>query len=176
MGLSIHYSGTVKSKNLIPLLVEEISEVCEIMRWKASNLKDQEVNGIVFSPKDCEPLFFTFNKHCQLVSPIYLQYEIEPATTISVKTQFAGIDAHIAIIKFLHYLDKKYFSQFIMMDEGNYWQTGDEEILRNQFKLYNILLDSVTKVLQDISYVENETPESLADRIEKILRKKFGKK
>jgi hypothetical protein len=97
------------------------------LNWKYTIINNEELNGIVFSPENYEPLFFTFAKDGKLYSPVYLKYNIEPATTISVKTQYAGIDAHIAFIKLLKHLSKKYFSEFDLSDEGKYWETDDEK-------------------------------------------------
>jgi hypothetical protein len=38
--------------------------------------------------------------------------------TTSTKTQFAGMEAHIAIIDFLKHLSKKYLKEFTLTDEG----------------------------------------------------------
>lgn len=169
MGLSIHYSGTIKNINLIPSLTEEVNDVCTSLNWKYTIINNEELNGIVFSPEGCEPLFLTFAQDGKLYSPVYLQYNIEPATTISVKTQYAGIDAHIAIIKLLKHLSKKYFSAFDLSDEGKYWETNDEKILQQQFNNYNAALSFVTGKLKNFRATENETPQSLAERIERLL-------
>jgi hypothetical protein len=175
MGLSIHYNGTIKDISLIPMLVDEVKDICITLQWKYHLFDDELVEGICFSPPECEPLFFTFSKDGALCSPVLLQYDIHPATTISVKTQFAGIDAHKAVIKLLKHLKSKYFSVFDLHDEGGYWESDDENILRRQFGEYEFLLHTVSEALQDFKSKPGETPESLADRLEKILKGRLGK-
>src|SRR5258706_16433411 len=116
MGLSIHYKGRIKDVNLIPKLVDEVQDICTSLQWNYHLFDDELVKGICFSPPECEPLFVTFTKDGVLCSPILLQYDIHPATTISVKTQFAGIDAHKAVIKLLRHLKANYFSEFELND------------------------------------------------------------
>jgi hypothetical protein len=93
----------------------------------------------------------------------------------STKTQYAGIDAHIAIIKLLKYLSAKYLKDFTLSDEGYYWETGDEKILSGRFEEYNALLNAVSDVFINMKSVPGETPESLVERIERILIEKFGR-
>ena len=96
--------------------------------------------------------------------------------TTSTKTQFAGAEAHIAIIKLLKHLSKKYLKDFTLKDEGNYWETGDEKILLDQFKKYNAAMDIFCEVLKDLPAVTGETAQSLVDRLERLLKEKFGGK
>ena len=118
-----------------------------------------------------------------MCSPINLMYpdiydgdksDKELMYTTSTKTQFAGIDAHKAIIKLLRYLKEKYFAVFEFSDEGLYWETNDEKVLQSQFDKYGFILDSFTAALSKMKAVPDETASSLADRIEEMFRKDFG--
>jgi hypothetical protein len=173
MGLSIHYSGKIKEVTLIPSLVEEVQDVCTILKWNYHLYDDENVKGISFSPPECEPVFLSFSNN-ELSSPILQQYNISPATTISVKTQFAGIEVHKALIKLLKHLKETYFKEFELSDEGGYWPTLDEEKLNQQFKRYNYILHKVTEHLKDFKANENDTASSLADRLEKFLNERLG--
>lgn len=186
MGLSIHYSGTIRNISLVEQLIEETTDVCESMHWKYCVIRepdDEGVNGIMFSPENCEPVFLTFLRNRRMCSPINLKYKASYAAngldpeliyTTSAKTQFAGPATHIALLKFLKYLKEKYFETFEMDDEGYYWETNDKKILLQRFDEYNYLLNAVGNVLSDIEYKPGETIDSLADRIEEVLKKKFG--
>jgi hypothetical protein len=173
MGLSIHYSGKIKQTSLISKLVDEVKDICTTLKWSYHLFDDELVKGICFSPRECEPLFFTFSKEGGLCSPILLQYNIHPATTISVKTQFAGIVAHKAVIKLLRHLKANYFTEFELNDEGGYWETDDENILRRQFSNYEVILDTVCEALQDFKSKPGEQAESLADRLERFLNERL---
>ena len=175
MGLSIHYSGKIKNSNLIPKLVDELKDISTILQWNYHLYDDRHAKGISFSPPECEPLFFTFSINGKFCSPVLLQYDIHPATTISVKTQFAGIEIHKAVIKLLKYLKAKYFSEFEVSDESGYWETDDENILNQKFDEYKLLLNTVCETLQDFKSEPGETVESLTDRLEKFLKARLGK-
>lgn len=173
MGLSIHYSGKIKDTSLIPSLMEEVQDICAIMKWPYQSYNNETVKGIFFTPPECETISFAFLADGELVCLSKLKYDIHPVNIISVKTQYAGIDVHIAIIKLLKHLANHYFSVFELSDEGEYWETGDEEILRKKFGLYNAMLNAVQNALVDFKSKEGDTPETLADRLEKFLNERW---
>ncbi|MDQ6843210.1 MAG: hypothetical protein M3Z92_02500 [Bacteroidota bacterium] len=185
MGLSIHYSGCIRDKALVDPLIEEVKDICETLEWKSQTFDDDKIKGICFAPEGSEPVFLTFNQNGRLLSPINIvvkeiydgvQLDKDLIFTTSTKTQYAGPDAHIAIIKLLKHISGKYFNDFTLSDEGYYWETGDEKILLNQFQKYNAAIDSFCEALEGLTAVSGEAAESLADRIESLLRKKFGGK
>ncbi len=186
MGLSIHYSGQLKNKEVIPALMTEVTDICNSLGWSPEHLQETATNpltGVYFTPEGCETVFLTFFPDGRMCSPInlmckddYVKHGLDPDIylTASTKTQFAGIDAHLALLKFLRYLKEKYFESFDLMDEGNYWETGDENILRKQFNRYDSLLNTVADALGSLKKQPGESASSLADRIEEILIQKFG--
>ena len=196
MGLSIHYQGKIKDYALIDEIVAEVTDICKSMGWKYYlmdvNEKEktkitsphvrytpEDVKGITFSPEECEPIILTFLPDGNLVCWIKLIHYDHLTNDLAIewvhtKTQFAGPDTHIAVVKLLYYLSDKYFSFFELDDEGLYWGTWDEKILLTQFAKYNFYLDKLTKVFENMESKPGETVESLAGRIEEILKKKFG--
>jgi len=170
MGLSIHSSGTIKDLSLVPQLTAEVQDVCTILDWRWQVTDEEKITGISFTPPECETLCLTFSNRGELVSRFKLLYDIEPATVISVKTQYAGIAIHIAVIKLLHYLSQRYFAFFELRDEGDYWQTNDEAVLQRQFERYNALLNTVQGMLRDFKREPTDTPQSLAGRLEQLFR------
>ncbi len=185
MGLSIYYSGSLRNENQLDELIEEVTEICNTLQWQPhvfnGNGKD-ELKGLCFAPEGCEPVFLSFLPGGRLCSPVNLQFsdmydgvqfDKELMYTTATKTQYAGPEAHIALIKLLKYISKKYLNDFILSDEGNYWETDDEQILYAQFEKYNMLLDLVGDALGSMSHEPGETPVSLIERIEKILNEKL---
>lgn len=175
MGLSIHYSGTIKDTAVISQLIEEVQDVCTILGWKWHINNDKKLTGISFTPPECETVGLNFLANGELVSKVMLKYDIHPATTISVKTQYAGMDVHMAVIKLLKHLAKHYFSVFELSDEGGYWETSDEEVLHKKFGVYNMMLNAVQAALMDFKAEESNTPERMVDRLEKFLKERFNK-
>jgi hypothetical protein len=186
MGLSIHYSGNIR-RALINDLTTETADICQSLNWKYNIITesgDESFNGIVFSPENCEPVFLTFLPNGKMCSPINLEnkdfyaangFDPDLIYTTSTKTQFAGPDTHIALLKLLRYLKEKYFENFELDDEGYYWNTNDQNILFQRFSHYNILLNAVSDALSNIKTIPGESPVSLTERIEKVLKEKFGK-
>jgi hypothetical protein len=185
MGLSIHYSGSIKQHPRIDDLVDEVSDICKSFGW-AYHLFDgnnaDKIKGICFSPQNCEPIFLTFLPKGRMCSPVNLSnkdiykengLDEQLLFTTSTKTQFAGPNAHMAIIRLLLYLKQRYFATFELDDEGKYWETMDERILLKQFARYDYLLNAVTEVLSNMKAIPGETTQSLAERMEQLLNKKL---
>ena len=163
--------------------LEEVKEISETLGWTSHVIDDKDLKGISFAPARSEAVFLTFDHNNRLLSPMNIlvkeiydgvRFDKELIFTTSVKTQCAGPDAHIAVIKLLKYIAAKYLENFTLSDEGNYWETGDEKILYAQFKKYEDALNFVQEALQDLNAVPGETASSLAERIEQILKRKFG--
>jgi len=185
MGLSIHYSGHIRRYGIIDEMMTEVTDICESLNWIYHILdgnNTDKLKGICLSPEGCEPVFLTFLPNGRMCSPvnlmhkdIYEEHDLDPELlyTTSTKTQYAGPDAHIAIIRLLRYLKEKYFSAFELNDEGMYWETMDEKVLMEQFARYDFLLNSVAGALSNMKAVPGETAGSLANRIEKMLRNRF---
>ena len=195
MGLSIHYSGKIKDHMLINEMITEVEDICKSLKWQyqvfdtnKSKLKPGEtapkytpydIKGISFTPEESETAFLTFLPDGTLCSPVKLIY-YDPAINdlmievVHTKTQFAGPDTHIAILKLLHYIKEKYFESFKLDDEGYYWEKWDEKVLLSQFARYNFILDKLSSALACVKLAPGESVESLADRIEDIIKKKFG--
>ncbi|MGN6341702.1 MAG: hypothetical protein ACTHML_12100 [Ginsengibacter sp.] len=183
MGLSIHYSGYILKKEMLDSLIEEVSDVAKTLGWTAYFFNDKNIKGVSFAPEKSEPVFLTFNSEGRMLSPFNImckdiyddaQLDNDLLFTASTKTQFAGMEAHIAIIDFLKHLSKKYLKEFTLSDEGNYWETGDKKMLMKQFSRYEVAMDIFCETITDSSPALIETTESLSERLEKLLRGKSG--
>lgn len=170
---------------MIDSLIEEVSEICKELEWHFHTYDDKDIKGISFAPEKSEPVFLTFNPDGVLLAATNLMFQDiyddiriskDLLFTAITKTQYAGMDTHIAIIKLLKYISNKYLETFNLSDEGNYWETGDKQELEIQFKRYNTLINFVANTLNDFSTKKDETPASLADRIEKYLNEVMNKK
>jgi len=52
MGLSIHYSGYLLTKEMLIPLMEEVTDICIILNWKMFSFEDEEIKGVSFAPKE----------------------------------------------------------------------------------------------------------------------------
>jgi hypothetical protein len=173
----------------------EAEKVDEIIKMKEDvsfnpplvDNKNIQLQGIYFNPPECESVILTFLSSGWTSSPFHLKvakrYEgIESfpifkkmpklVYTMHTKTQRGGADIHIAIVKLLKYLEKKYFSEMHVSDEGNYWETMDKSILQERFENYTQLINSVKGALEKDNWRVTDTPFYLSEKIDDLLNSK----
>lgn len=185
MGVTIHYKGKLDCVENIDSFCEEMEDIAKSMGWKYSvfdfNEKDREpLKGLIIGPhQKSEPLPFMVDKKGFLRNPFMLEIskgDDEYTWFNHIKTQFAPVEIHVAVIKLLKYIQQKYISNLDVYDEGDYWQTGDQTLLKRKINFLNSVMDQFEDVLNSVKFEENETAESVADKIEEILKKtKFRK-
>lgn len=189
MGLSIHYSGSFNPSASLPEMIEEIADIVGVFQWPCrvyqkqfpelsfSSRHDDQVYGVVFTPPECETVSLCFLSNGRLSDPVRLRFfgdhpDESLLYTLSVKTQFAGIRTHMLVINLLKYISRKYFAHFRLSDEGKYWETEDEELLREKFDLYNALLGQFTDAVQTFPMNQGETFKAYFSRILKHIKRK----
>lgn len=188
MGLTIHYCGKLRNPVSIPSLITEAKDISESMHWPyevIERLPDVPVEGILISPNGSEPLWLTFHEAGFMCNPLLYSYVMEvegkgipedAEQWLFTKTQYAGVEAHMALIKLLRHLSQKYFEKFELHDESLYWETGDEAQCRQIFGKYDQMMSMVGGALDDMNIDPGESQESVIAKIEKMLEEKFGMK
>lgn len=179
MGITIHYRGKLNNPEDIGKIQSEMSDIAKEFNWTFTIIDDveQNVNGIIVKPhEDSESLSILVNKNLHLISLaalIFNEADEESAKFVATKTQFAPIHVHISIIKLLKYLKKKYINNLEVNDEGDYWKTMDENVLKekmdflaSRIDLLGDVLDAHLGELEDVG-----SPEEIADKLEEILKK-----
>ena len=193
MGLSFHYNGSFSAKASLPAMIEEVKDIAEMFQWKyhiyeevfpensfGKTQYNHKISGIGFTPPECETVWLCFLSNGKMSSPSNLQFfgnsenkeEQEYLYMLSVKTQYAGIEIHKLLIHLLKYLDAKYFQDFTVTDEGQYWETGDEKLLQDTFKRYTYLIDSFAASIENYPVKTGETYEAYFERILKQMDEK----
>ncbi len=195
MGLSIHYSGSFKKSASLEAMIDEVKDIAEIYEWKytihkthfpKNSFQKSEYNsklyGISFTPHSSETICLTFLSNGKMCSGANLKYfgnadnYKQYLYMLSSKTQFAGSTTHKIIIHLLKHLNQKYFQDFKLKDEGNYWETEDESILEKNFKAYNDLIDGFEYSIKNYPINSAETITEYFDRIIRMLNAKRNKK
>lgn len=189
MGLSIHYSGKLRNPSVLQSLIDEATDIAYSMKWQAQRLprlKGTPMDGVLIIPDGSEPIWLTFyTPHGMLFSPLLFEsiqkttkekIPAEAQSFVFTKTQYAGVETHMAIIRFLRYLSEKYFAQFELHDESEYWETRDEDHCRRIFAKYDKLMGMVGDALDNMDIDSNESQESVMEKIEQLLSEKFGMK
>lgn len=189
MGLSIHYCGKLKPDASLSELIEDVTDVGEVHEWKSHIFSDKfpqgEVTtvdnktlyGVSLTPVNCETIFLTFAADRRLVNPVFWppdphvqSFEVDVLHNLSVKTQFAGMEVHMIVIGLFKYLSKKYFEEFELSDEGRYWETGNEHVLKETFQRYGMLIDMVKNGFENTPAFRHETIEQYIERVLKQFR------
>jgi len=184
MGVTIHYKGRINDPVIINSLIDEISDICEDMKWEYTIIEKEEndidhppIQGIVFSiHEECEPVGFIFDKNGRLRSPISIPFYEENdkhQLVVSVKTQFSSPDIHIVLIKLLRYIKSKYIENLEVTDEGEYWETSNKARLKYLFDFLNEKLNIICDILEGNKnkFSKSDSPEQIADKIEELLSK-----
>ncbi|WP_340105515.1 hypothetical protein [Rhodohalobacter sp. 8-1] len=205
MGITIHYRGKIDRINDVAQLSTEIKEYADILQWDSRQWKENwnlpnsaaleknkdglalsghiPIRGIsLFPDPNCEPLFLTFCRDGTMASSMNMVIMAEKdfdsdGIWLSTKTQFASTDIHISIIKLLRFVKSKYVSDLEVRDDGRYWESGDAANLEERFQRIGAAIDSLPGALNLIPQKElkNKTPEEIADFIENMIKRKFGK-
>jgi len=205
MGITIHYRGKIDRIEDVAQLSGELKEFAEILGWDSRQWTENwhlpnsaaleksrdglslsghiPIRGIsLFPDPNCEPLFLTFCKNGSLASSMNMVVMADEKMDseglwLSTKTQFASTNIHIAIVKLLRFVKTKYISNLEVHDDGGYWETGDVAKLEDLFQKIGAAIESFPDMLNLIPKKElkNRTPEEIADFVEDIIRKKFGK-
>ncbi|MFO7846295.1 MAG: hypothetical protein R6V27_07030 [Balneolaceae bacterium] len=197
MGITIHYKGSIRRLSEIDTLVDILEDFAKILEWKTErypslSVTDKQADtdafgiqqhqdrhyprGIVVYPHEsCEPFSFTFTKEKNLVDfrGSYLQNRTESPGWLHVKTQFAPVDSHIAIIKLMKYLRGSFIPDLEVKDEGGYWESEDEKQLESRMESLNQAMGSLeegfTVIPKDV--FRNRSAEEIADLIERLLKR-----
>jgi len=193
MGLSFHYSGSFNADASLRAMIEEIKDIATIYEWRYSVFEqefpansigktgyDQNIYGICFTPPGCETVSLCFLSNGKMSSPSHLQFfgnsrskrDKQYLYMLSVKTQYAGIEIHKLIIHLLKYLEKKYFRNFIVSDEGKYWETMDEKLLQDIFRRYTDLIEGFAASIQRYPMNSGESFEAYFERVLKQIHEK----
>ena len=73
MGLSIHYSGTIKDAILVDDLITEVADICQSLNWTYTIIKEpnaDQLNGFAFHLKNVNPSFSPFYQAEECVLPL----------------------------------------------------------------------------------------------------------
>ncbi len=135
MGITIHYQGKLNTPDLIDSFCEEVEDIAKSMEWEYTAIDEQKersanlLKGLFIKPhKNSELLQLIVDLDGNLRNGFWVDHmknDDEGSYMNHIKTQFAPIGIHIAVIKLLKYLQQKYISNLDVYDEGDYWQTED---------------------------------------------------
>lgn len=192
MGLSFHYRGSIAKPEYLNEIIHEVRDIVSVLGWEYLVHENQfpedsfgrpdynnSIYGISFTPPHCETVSISFLSNGRISDQNHLlffgknetQSEQKYLYMLSVKTQFAGVAVHQFIIQLFRHLNKKYFVDFSLIDEGKYWETSDEELLKTTFKEYTNLLDNFSFAFENFPAQPGENIGSYLERIFLMIKK-----
>ena len=132
------------------------------------------------NPPECEPVAFSFASNGRLCGPMQFscwaestdESELKYLYMNSTKTQYAGAEIHKMVIGVFRYVVSRYLSDFVMIDEAQFWETGDENLLVENFRRNTELINDFTEVLSVNTRREDEDIDTYLERIIKVFREK----
>lgn len=194
MGITIHYSGRFNPAATLSNMIEEVEEIASIYQWPFRSFEREfddddalgletytdKIYGIGFTPPESETVFICFLSNGRMSSPVNLmiwansekEEEKQYLYNVFAKTQFAGPAVHKTVVQLLKYIESKYLLDLDVHDEGNYWNTLDEQLLEKTFVEYGSLIDAFKNMLENIPKEDGEETEDYLHRLTKYIRKK----
>jgi hypothetical protein len=156
MSTTVHYFGKVKNPDSIREIQEELREIAQVSGWShemVDHVFAQEgeipvgrlsLRGIrVTLNKNTSPLQMTFDKDGYLSHIYYEKAPPEPQAKggaaagrrilhqvhTSTHIRSNDPDTHIALVKLLDYVKKRYVPNLEVIDNTGYWYSRDESVL-----------------------------------------------
>ncbi len=191
MGLTIHYNGKLKNANDLKSLIDDVKDVAIAEKWDYFVFEDQFENnsfseiidrenlyGIMITPPKSEPFSMSFLSNGRMSSILnfnvmQLENEINEDLVYAVftKTQYSGYENHKKLILLLDFISNKYLEDFECKDDGYYWESRDEDLLKKTFEKYTNLIDGFTSSIEMIPINEGENLEDYLIRLASITNK-----
>jgi len=137
VGVTVHYEGGLKSEEAYETLIASAIAFASEMEWPLTKIEENEVTlqrvkdeedwdyigpvkGVEILPhEECDPFRLEFDNN------LYIQEY--------VKTQFAPVQIHVLLIDFLR-KHNELFENMQIIDEGEYLETNDIEVLEKHIK------------------------------------------
>ncbi len=186
MGMSINYSGKLKSVAFIQDLVDEVIEIAKVNEWlyEVVDLSDDEdsqpLKGILFGHPDNDPISMLFDLNGVVLAPFASTFDDQELEDFISKSSYhslintlpMGADYHIQVVNLLKYISDKYFDEWKVMDESKYWETGDRDYLEDTIKMISNTLEALNDAFDvHADTLADKTPEEIKDFIGRVLGK-----
>jgi len=169
MSLTISYCGTLRNPEEADILLGDVFDLCMEMGWHYMPIHRSNImpaKGVMIDPKGCETIILAFLANGKLYNPFHFIYTMHPEKEIVneelhqrifVKTRYAGMDTHIAIMKFFRYLSSKYFETFTLHDPSGYYETGNAADCAEYFGVFANPYDFGAELLEDDDALESDS-------------------
>ena len=182
MGLSIFYSGKLRNVQQIPSLTMELLDLCGHLNWRCDEYQPttrNPIQGMWFAPPGADRIWMTVLPSGVLAEPEHnlTQKGIEvwmksswKDNLMNPRTQYAGPEAHMKMIGILKHVSQKYFEKFHLVDESEFWETGNTEKCKDWFVMFEAWMSNMSSDLGKLDGRGYESGEHFQERVEDLLR------
>ncbi len=132
MGVTIHYQGALPDEAAYERFLETVETFAAKRRWPSWKIEEAEAHLIRESEEG--PIEYVgpsrgveFLPHSG-ADPLRFEFDLNLFVQEFCKTQFAGVATHVEIIDLLRAVST-HFDRLEVSDEGEFWETGDVDIL-----------------------------------------------
>ena len=155
MGVTIHFEGHLADQTAFNRLMEAAQNIAVTNGWLHEHISSDEATLLRVGSNEeaidyvgpTRGLLIRVHDDCD---PIRLEFDQSFYLQEFVKTQFAGTAIHIHVVETLQRL-RPFFAEFKVEDEGEFWETGNLELLLEH-------IDNCNRVIKQISH---ENPNSM---------------
>ena len=170
MGITIHFQGRLRDPLDVEKIIEEVSDIAETLDWAYQTVSGGALRGISFTPHpQCETVIMLFDEEGYLRNPV--DDNTDESRVLFVQTQFSPANVHVAVIKLLRHLAKRYFHELTVIDEGDYWRSEDLSRLIAKREQQLREMKKVEKAIKDASLSPDDEPDDIASKIEDCFRR-----
>ncbi len=137
MGVTIHFEGKLKQTKSIDKVIEIVREFAKQNNMQYSEFtEDNILLKRVKDEKNWDYYSSTIGIEIQPhenTDPLRFEFDKDGYIQDYCKTQFADIEIHVKVINLLKQVEP-FFDNLIVLDEGEYWDTNDIELLDELFE------------------------------------------
>ncbi|MHC4601563.1 MAG: hypothetical protein ACYS47_21420 [Planctomycetota bacterium] len=190
MGVTVHFRGRIEDFSKLEPLEDRVIDLAltlggKVRIWRSSSDtdKEREVRGVIWDvAPGAESFPLLFSPEGWLVPLTALEDaeegRLEGPPWVSVKTQFAKPEAHVAVVETLAAIHERYVLDLEVEDEGGYWESRD---LREFLRRRGIVEEAIERMVEalekgtlhphakDDAGILAATIEQIAQEVHKIL-------
>lgn len=163
MGVTIFYSGTIRSTERDPLLLHIALKWAK--RWKCDVVDVDDQQSLLIRMRDGESIGYRGPAKGFILRPhpdaesLGIVYSPDGYVWRFCKTQFAGPRIHIEVVEFLNEI-APFFKDFKITDDGGYWPKKDRTELERRMGLIGDAINELGKTFPRSKDHGDHTPKS----------------
>lgn len=147
-GITIHYEGKLASTNALTNVLDAATNFATQHGWKWVAVQTNRVEMTRFfhekEQKYIGPLTGVVLFPHEMCEPLHIEFGSDLVMQDFVKTQFAGVEVHIAVVEFLRRV-KPLCQELNVFDDSEYWETNDRPMLESHINTVNKLVTQMKK-------------------------------